>query len=65
MLKQLSQPWGEDINTPVNLSFVLADVIEKSAAGVKTTQGAKEILSHIYTSKFCEQLLNNAISEVE
>jgi hypothetical protein len=41
LLKLLSQPWGDDINTPVNISFVLCDVIEKSAAGVKTSQGAK------------------------
>lgn len=61
----LSQPWGDDINSPVNISFVLCDVIEKSAAGVKSTKGAKEILSYIYTPNFCEGLLNNVVSEIE
>lgn len=40
-------------------------MIEKSAAGVKTTKGAKEILSYIYTPKFCEGLMNNVVSEIE
>lgn len=49
----------------MNISFVLCDVIEKSANGVKTTQGAKELLSFIYTPKFCEGLLSSVTSEVE
>lgn len=65
LLKLLSQPWGDDINSPVNVSYILCDVIEKSGSGVKTNQGAKELLSYIYTPKFCEGLLNNVVSEVE
>jgi hypothetical protein len=37
----LSQPSGEDINIPINVSFVLSDIIEKSASGIKNTRGAK------------------------
>lgn len=48
-----------------NLSAILCEIIEKYSSTVKSVQGSKEMLQHIYGIKFCETLINNIISDDE
>lgn len=48
-----------------NLSMILCEVIDKYSSTIKTVQGCKEMLTYVYGTKFCRELVNNIISDDE